>query len=376
MKRVAIVYHYFAHYRLPVLKELVNSKDVDYTFIADTASEDGIKVIDFNSDISLSDKFLKVKNTFFKKFLWQKGLIKTLLTNKFDAVIFLGEDRMVSTWVSIFVLKFSKTKIYHWSHGIYGREKFYRRWIRVFFMNLADGAFLYNNRAKKLLIDAGIDQNKLHVIYNSLDYKKIEEVRLEFSESRRNILRQSFNIPDGPTVYCISRITKSKRIDMLIEAVSQLKEKGIILNAYIIGDGPEVANLKDIAEKHQLQGQVSFLGPLYDEKVISEYIMSSDICVCPGAIGLTAIHSLSYGVPVIAHSNYASQGPEFEAIEPGLTGEFFEEGNIGDMVDKIQQVLDRSRLDRPRTIKNCLHVVREFYNPVYQKDVINKVINQ
>jgi glycosyltransferase involved in cell wall biosynthesis len=374
MKRVAIVYHYFAHYRYPVLKELANSKEVDYTFIADTDSEDGIKTIDFYNDKLLSGKFLRVKNSFFKKFIWQKGLTKILNDNKYDAVIFLGEDRQLSTWFSLFRLKFSRTKSYLWSHGLYGREEFYRRWMRVFFMNLANGDFVYNNRAKKLLVDAGIAENKLHVIYNSLDFDNIEKVRGEFSESKRTQLKKSFELPDAPTIYCISRINKSKKIDMLIEAIHQLKEKNFILNGFIIGDGPEVGNLKKMVEDYDLQGQIIFVGPLYDEKTISEHIMSSDLCVCPGAIGLTAIHSLSYGVPVVSNDNYPSQGPEFEAIEPGVTGDFFEDGNVIDMAEKIQQVLKQSARNKPEMVENCLKVVKEFYNPVYQKEVINKVM--
>ena len=374
MKRVAVVYHYFAHYRLPVLKELANSKEVDYTFIADTESEDGIKTIDFYNDKLLSDKFLKVKNSFFRKFIWQKGLIKILTHNKFDAVIFLGEDRQLSTWFSLFMFKFMRGKTYLWSHGLYGREKFYRRWMRVFFMNLANGDFVYNNRAKQLLIEAGIAENKLHVIYNSLDFDNIEKLRVEFSETKKVVLRKSFNVPDAPAIYCISRINKSKRIDMLIEAIHQLKEKNFILNGFIIGDGPEVGNLKKMAEDYGLQRQIIFVGPLYDEKTISEHIMSSDLCVCPGAIGLTAIHSLSYGVPVVSNDNFPSQGPEFEAIEPGVTGAFFKDGDVNDMAEKIQQVLEQSAANKSLMIEDCLKVVKEFYNPAYQKEVLNKVV--
>ena len=40
----------------------------------------------------------------------------------------------------------------------------------------------------------------------------------------------------------------------------------------------------------------------------------SDLTVSPGNIGLTAIHSLSYGTPVCSHSNFNNQMPESEAI--------------------------------------------------------------
>ena len=44
--------------------------------------------------------------------------------------------------------------------------------------------------------------------------------------------------------------------------------------------------------------------------------------VSPGNVGLTAIHSLSYGTPVLTHNNFNNQMPEVESIQPGFNGYF------------------------------------------------------
>ena len=44
-----------------------------------------------------------------------------------------------------------------------------------------------------------------------------------------------------------------------------------------------------------------------------------DITVSPDKVGLTAIHSMAYGRPVITHDNMDRQGPEVEAVIPGRT---------------------------------------------------------
>lgn len=59
------------------------------------------------------------------------------------------------------------------------------------------------------------------------------------------------------------------------------------------------------------------------------------MCVCPAAVGLTAIHALSYGCPVISNDNVETQMPEFESIVEGETGSLFKENDIEDLVEKL-----------------------------------------
>ena len=94
-----------------------------------------------------------------------------------------------------------------------------------------------------------------------------------------------------------------------------------------------------------------FFGPCYDESKIAELIFNADICLSPGNAGLTSIHVLTYGTPVITHNNSVHQMPEFESIIDGKNGTFFEENNLDDMIrvvsewlyhypSKIQEIID------------------------------------
>ncbi|HTE01135.1 MAG TPA: glycosyltransferase family 4 protein [Mucilaginibacter sp.] len=371
MKRVVIVYHYFAHYRLPILKEFATSKDIDFYFCADEQSDNDIKVIDFDAHDFFKGKFLKVKNIFIKLFLWQKGLLSTLNNGNFDAVIFLGEDRFVSTWVAIILMRLKLKKVYLWSHGLYGRESWFRKKIRVFYYSLANGIFLYNDRAKDLLLRENFAADKPIVIYNSLDFEQTEAYRSHHKKEESDKIRSIFPNPRLPVVFCISRINASKKIDLLIEAIAILKKRDVLLNCFIIGDGAqEKAKLEALTAAKGLTDHINFVGGLYEEKEISQYILSSDICICPGAIGLTAIHSLSYGVPVISNDNFAYQGPEFEAIVPGVSGEFFKNGDVADLAAKMEKCMDLRMRDKEKNIQDCLAVIHQYYNPSYQLKVI------
>ena len=61
----------------------------------------------------------------------------------------------------------------------------------------------------------------------------------------------------------------------------------------------------------------------YDENEIGDLIYNADLCVSPGNVGLTAIHTLTYGTPVLSHANFPNQMPEFEAIDKDFTSFLF-----------------------------------------------------
>ena len=53
----------------------------------------------------------------------------------------------------------------------------------LIFFKLSDGVFLYGNYAKNLMESEGIDSNKLHVIYNSLNNDLQLKIRKTLSPS-------------------------------------------------------------------------------------------------------------------------------------------------------------------------------------------------
>ena len=54
----------------------------------------------------------------------------------------------------------------------------------------------------------------------------------------------------------------------------------------------------------------------YNEEANAELLYNASVCVCPAEVGLTAIHSLLFGTPVVSNDNFDEQMPEFESIIP------------------------------------------------------------
>lgn len=385
MKKVAIVYHYLALYRLPIFEELMGSEEVEYTIYSGETSDIPIKKIDKElSHTPLQQGGLRwhiLKNKWFlkKKVLWQSGVIGMALRADYDSYIFLGSPYFASTWFGALIARLRGKKVYYWMHGVYTDKINIVDRIKLFvFYKIAHGFFLYGNRAANIIKKYNVKSpENVHVIYNSLDYNESLKYRDEFRiDSINKYRKEYFNNIDLPVVVFIGRLNFIKRIDMLIEAQAMLKRKyqADFFNLLLIGDGEERKNLENQSKENGLDNNIAFLGAIYDEKINSHCLMNADLCVTPGEVGLTAIHSLSYGTPVISHDNLNIQMPEVEAIVPGITGDLYAYNNIQNLADSIEKWLLSRPFKNTDIIQDCYNVVDRYYNPKYQSQVFNSVL--
>lgn len=385
MHKCAIVYHYLASYRKPIFTELMKSVSVEFTLYSGLVSEIDIKKIDVEiANLSLGEgglrwMFLKNNWLFRKKFLWQSGLLKLAFSSSFDSFIFLGSPYHLSTWIASIIAQLRGKDVYYWMHGVYKDEPSKVNWIKLnVFYKLATGFFLYGNRSLSILKRHKVKpDDKIHVIYNSLDYEESVKMRKVVNEKSVKEYRiKYFNDDSFPVAVFIGRLNNIKKIDMLINAqhILKQKQKGIFFNVLLIGDGEEKDKLIKLSETLGLSENVKFLGAVYDETIISQAVIYADICVVPGAVGLTAIHALSYGTPIISHNNLDLQMPEVESIVQGVTGNLYEYNNLENLAEVIEQWLLIHPLKTPKLMKDCFAVIDEFYNPYYQRKIIESVL--
>lgn len=171
-------------------------------------------------------------------------------------------------------------------------------------------------------------------------------------------------------VVCTTRLIAIRRIDLLIEAMARLASRGRTLGLILVGDGPEREKLETLSRTRQVP--VHFEGACYDETRIAELVGCSNVAVAPGKVGLTAIHAMGYGVPVISNDAADTQMPEWEAIIPGKTGAYFKAGDVESLAQAIEQWLDPGRQEFAR--KACLELLERFWNPEYQRRAIERAV--
>jgi len=210
----------------------------------------------------------------------------------------------------------------------------------------------------------------MHVISNSLDYRAQRKIYHDLQHSSQDELRKALSLPLGvKLIVCTARLTRTCRFDLLIQAAALLRDRNVQVFLLLVGDGPERTALSELAL--DLKVAFRFLGACYDELTIAKIYKASDLTVSPGKVGLTAMHSMAYGTPVISHDNLDRQMPEAEAILPGITGAFFRENSREDLARVIAEWFDRHPVKPER---ECIERIEAEYTPAFQRSVIEAAI--
>jgi len=377
--KVCIIDGIAAHYRLLLFQKLSQQLDIEYSIFASRKTHNGIAIIDSNlAGLDISHGGLNwtfIDNiVIFKRIIWQHDVIKIAAKNIFDIYIFPGEFHILSTWIAVAICKIRKKKVVFWGHGSYGNEKFIKKYLRQLFNKLPDAYLLYNERAKELLMKEGIKSKKLFLINNSLNYDSQILIRDSITKEAISLLKKSlfFINEDLPTLLFLGRLTKEKKIDQLIKSIDILHRMGKKVNCVIVGGGEQENFLKQLVFSLQLENWVHFYGPSYDEAENGLLLCMADCCVSPGNVGLNAIHSMSFGTPVITHNDLKHQGPEVSSIIENFTGELFERDNIDNLVEKIEEVIFVKGKKYYRD--NCIKIVDDYYNPYYQIKIFSSLV--
>lgn len=366
-KKIAYFTNIAPHYRLSLWHILASETDFEFHFFFGRALSNSIKEISSKSEFW---KNFKIRIHLIKNFrirstiIWQKGVIKETIGNNWDTYIFLGDMFIISTWIAAILAKLNKKTVVFWGHGIYGNEAHIKFFFRRSFLKLAHKQLLYNIHAKQQLIKAGFNESKLFVIYNSLDYNSHLKLRNELINYENLSLEKFFVNPHLPLLVFIGRLTHNKKLELLIESVKRLNAGNHIANLLIIGNGPALQNLINLS--NELQGIIYFYGSCYEESEIGKLLFNASLCISPGSIGLTAIHSLSFGTPVVTHNNFLKQGPEFEIIEDNYNGAFFEENSIDSLTKVITNWLKAHPFKNDILRNICYKKIDMYYNPYYQ----------
>lgn len=367
MTRLCLIYNFAQHYRTSIFKLIDQAYNCNYVF---GNAYLNIKKMDYSL---LKGKVTEVPTKHLGRWSYRPGIQK-MLCKDYDAYILLGETQVLSTWLFCLRAKLfhPKKKVYFWTHGWYGKETRTERFLKKIFFKLPNGGiFLYGNYARELMINEGFNPDRLYVIHNSLAYD--DQVKIRESLVSKPLYKEHFG-NDNPNLFFVGRLTTIKKLDLVLKAMSQLKAKGESYNMTFIGGGDVQGDLQALVNELGLQENVWFYGPCYDEKTLGEMIFNADLCVSPGNIGLTAMHSLVFGTPAITHNDFSHQMPEFEAIHEGVTGTFFEIDDVESLANGISKWFTDNRDNRETVRKACMKEIDENWTPQFQIEVLKKYL--
>ncbi len=173
----------------------------------------------------------------------------------------------------------------------------------------ADGVIVPSEYLAGMVKKWGVSPEKVHVIYNGVDFIK--------SELTKEEARKKIGIP-GNIIVSSGRLVPWKGFKMLIKIMPKVLEINQFLRLIIIGDGPEKKILQAMIKNMNLDRKVYLVGKKTREEM-AVYFAAADMFVLnSGYEGFShqILEAMAAGVPVIA----SSVGGNKEVIKQGHNG--------------------------------------------------------
>lgn len=224
--------------------------------------------------------------------------------------------------------------------------------VHRWFVRQADAFICYTDQSRDELATI-TDPGKLFAASNTIDMDKISFIRRSLEAESQLAVRRRLGLMDSDFyVSFIGLLTRSKRVDLLLEMTKRLQSDGHRIGLVIVGDGPERARLESMARYLGL-GDTHFLGQMTDWAKSGEYLFASDVMVIPGYVGLAVNHSLGMGVPVVTSrqgTNGPFHSPEVAYLSHSITGYFADPFDVDSLGQCVLRAIKRREQFRRNVI--------------------------
>jgi glycosyltransferase involved in cell wall biosynthesis len=224
---------------------------------------------------------------------------------------------------------------------------------------LSTACFTYSKRGIHAQLMRGIKSDKLIALGTAIDEGQVISEKNKRTDAEINKFSVDNNLLGRKIVLQVVRLSKIKKPYILIEAAKEVLRVDKSVLFILIGGGDLEYQLKEQVANYGLSENVLFLGPVYDEKVLSFWFLSSDVFVIPSCIGLSAHHAMCYNLPIITDNDYEQQASEFEVLFDGLNACLYKANNPQSLAEKIKLLLDNEEL-RQFVATNAFHTVSEL----------------
>lgn len=183
--------------------------------------------------------------------------------------------------------------------------------------------------SKQDLVRMGIKQDKIVTIPPGINLQ---------------LYQPNYDLKQDNLIVHVGRLKKYKSTDHLLLATQKLIEKRKDLKVVIIGDGDDLPRLKDLTKKLALENYITFTGYIPEQKKINYYQKASVLVEnsIKEGWGMIVIEANACGTPVVAARSPGLR----DAVLDQKTGLLYDYGNLCDLTQKIELLLDNKTLNR------------------------------
>lgn len=178
---------------------------------------------------------------------------------------------------------------------------------------------------------------RVHVLPNAIDPNRFQGLGSGQS------LRARLGLEGSIVIGHVGLFYLWDRLDVLIEVVKSIRERHPGIKVLLVGDGPEMDNLRRTACRLGMESAVILPGPVPRDEVPA-YIDAMDICVLPdsNAFGspIALFEFMAMGKPCVV----PDLGPMRDVIDDHVTGIMFPHADYGALEKALLRFVEDSEL--------------------------------
>lgn len=177
------------------------------------------------------------------------------------------------------------------------------------------------------------------------------------NSGERNTVRESLGCSEANWIFIsVSRLVAGKRVDDLIRAFGQVWPNFPNARLLVVGDGPELASLKQLVTAESLKDGVQFLGARMD---VPSLLAAADTFVLASeneGLPMSLLEAMSCGLPSVV----TKVGEIPFVIEEGCNGYLVSPLSVLELADAMSRILS-DRLTAREFGHNAHSRVEEFF---------------
>ena len=216
-----------------------------------------------------------------------------------------------------------------------------KRWLAKKIFDKAEGVTVNSHYTKGLAERFGVPTNKIKIIYPRIDASGVNDI----TPADCQALRESYDLAGKKILFSISRLTKRKGFDMVIESLNRVWEQLPNLVYVIAGQGEDKQRLEKLASEADESGRrIIFLGQVSEHdkwlwlKTCAAFIMlpreePDDV----EGFGIVFLEAMAAVKPIIA----STSGGAGEALNGYEYCHFVDPLDVRDITNKILKLFEK-----------------------------------